>query len=100
MTLAQQEARQFSSKPDGEDSKEDGKTAMPKFKQFKRRPKLSKEEMAEELLAGDFLDPETERDYPDPTVKDEDKLYTADEVKARLAEIRESGVEEYDFMEI
>ena len=73
---------------------------MPKFKQFKRRPKLTKEEMAEELLAGDFLDPETERDYPDPVVKELDKLYTADEVKARLAEIRESGVEEYDFMEI
>ena len=96
--MAQQETRQFSSKPDDKDSKADGKSVMPKFKQFKRRPKLTKEEMAEELLAGDFLDPETERDYPDPVVKEEDKLYTADEVKARLAEIKESGVEEYDFM--
>ena len=96
MLLGTPAGRQFSSS----DDKKTEESALPKFKQFKRRPKLTKEEMAEELLAGDFLDPETERDYPDPAVKEGDKLYTAEEVKERLEEIKRSGVREYEIMDI
>ena len=90
----------YSTKNDDDSSKEtvEDKKEMPKFI---RRRKLTREEMADELLGGDFVDPETERDYGEPNQKKpEDDLFKADELQERLAEIKQSGIKEYDLMDI